>query len=420
MKASKYYDVIVPCLTEYRTETIKYASKNNMYISPECTIRYNQDGVTILTDWTNIIHGDNYLAKLLSNDKVNLENIDPKIIKLLVDSGILIDESRGLPIRKKYNNSILPVVANLEITQMCNAKCVHCYCGSERGRKEPSLEQIVKRIEKLANLGIQYIKVIGGEPLLRNDLDKITTFINSKKIKYSVLTNGYYLKEKLPELINVDAVYISIDGNAETHNKIRGGDYFSKALNALEILKNSNINRYIGMTVHDFNYEHVNLVREIAREYGAKLILQATLSTNFAEQNSLKYNDSLKNENYHQIEELFTSINKPKCIINSEPSIYGCDMGRKTITVNSLGKVLPCIYIRDFDIGNIEEFNAEKYNNVIDYLRKKRLTYLNNCNKCKDNRCGGPCIFSKTHNNWRIQTETKEMSATEFCVSFLT
>ena len=107
----------------------------------------------------------------------------------------------------------------ISVTDRCNLRC--CYCMPEEGVPMVDHEdilrygEIVKLAEIFASLGIEKIKLTGGEPLVRKDLWQLT-----KKLKeipgirqVTLITNGILLKEQMRELAQagIDGVNISLD-----------------------------------------------------------------------------------------------------------------------------------------------------------------------------------------------------------------
>ena len=107
----------------------------------------------------------------------------------------------------------------ISVTDRCNLRC--CYCMPEEGVPMVDHEdilrygEIVKLAEIFASLGIEKIKLTGGEPLVRKDLWQLT-----KKLKeipgirqVTLTTNGILLKEQMRELAQagIDCANISLD-----------------------------------------------------------------------------------------------------------------------------------------------------------------------------------------------------------------
>ena len=111
----------------------------------------------------------------------------------------------------------------ISVTDRCNLRC--CYCMPEEGVSMVSHEdvlrygEIIKLVKIFAALGIQKIKLTGGEPLVRQDLWYLAKEL--KKIpgiqQVTVTTNGVLLKEQMEKLAEagIDGINISLDSLRE-------------------------------------------------------------------------------------------------------------------------------------------------------------------------------------------------------------
>lgn len=123
-------------------------------------------------------------------------------------------------------NKYYPRYAVWELTNRCNAKCIHC--GSESGecrQDELTEAEALKLCGELRELGCQHLGIIGGEFFLSPHWEKVTKKLMDSGVGVSHLTNGILLNEKnLEKLKNlrVGAISVSIDGIGETHDYLRG------------------------------------------------------------------------------------------------------------------------------------------------------------------------------------------------------
>lgn len=129
--------------------------------------------------------------------------------------------------------------AVLEVTDCCNAECMYC-SGNHHARKsnfDPDLGTIVSIIEDLERIGCKHITLSGGEPLLRNDLPRIVSHCKKLEIETTLATNGSLLKkDTVRRLIDsgIDGIQISLDGNEQQHDSMRGKGTFIKTIQAIE------------------------------------------------------------------------------------------------------------------------------------------------------------------------------------------
>src|SRR5688572_256838 len=95
----------------------------------------------------------------------------------------------------------------------CNLSCAYCNEYDAVSKPVP-LEMMLKRLDKLADLGTSMITVSGGEPLMHPDLDAMIVHMRGKGMIASLITNGYYLNRERIERLNdagLDYLQISID-----------------------------------------------------------------------------------------------------------------------------------------------------------------------------------------------------------------
>lgn len=134
-----------------------------------------------------------------------------------------------------------PLTSQILVTKYCNMNCKMCFVypldkkEKIRNTEEPTLEQLEYLIEESCKLGAQVIIPFGGEPLIRKDIGAVIRAIKEKN-RYCILyTNGTYVKDKIEDLLLVDQLVISIDGDETTNDNIRGKGSYKKAIEALEI-----------------------------------------------------------------------------------------------------------------------------------------------------------------------------------------
>jgi cyclic pyranopterin phosphate synthase len=122
--------------------------------------------------------------------------------------------------------------ARISITERCNISCV--YCRPERVRAQGndplSLSDLLRLVRVLIGLGINRIKLTGGEPTLREDLLDLVAAIKSLPglVNVTLTTNGLRLAQLAAPLAaaGLDSVNVSLDSmNREEFRQItRGGD----------------------------------------------------------------------------------------------------------------------------------------------------------------------------------------------------
>lgn len=106
-----------------------------------------------------------------------------------------------------------PLVAHLIPVRRCNLSCT--YCNEYDSESDPvPREELYRRIDKLADLGVSVITMSGGEPMLHPDLDDLLRRARGHGIIASLITNGYFLTAKRIQQLNragLEHMQISID-----------------------------------------------------------------------------------------------------------------------------------------------------------------------------------------------------------------
>ena len=109
----------------------------------------------------------------------------------------------------------------ISITERCNLRCR--YCMPEEGVPLSARDHLLtfEEIERLATLfvrlGVRKIRLTGGEPLVRRDVDDLVARVGALKghglERLAMTTNALLLREHLPALLaaGLDAVNISLD-----------------------------------------------------------------------------------------------------------------------------------------------------------------------------------------------------------------
>jgi cyclic pyranopterin phosphate synthase len=107
----------------------------------------------------------------------------------------------------------------ISITQQCNLDCFYCHHEGENGGGDKSKNgfmtpEEIERITKIASkVGIEKLKITGGEPLLRNDIVDIVERTSRHMREVSMTTNGVLLTRYARELrrAGLSRVNVSFD-----------------------------------------------------------------------------------------------------------------------------------------------------------------------------------------------------------------
>lgn len=135
--------------------------------------------------------------------------------------------------------SLYPATIVFHPTARCNFNCQMCVVGSYSFPRELTLLEVKKIIAQIAFFK-PHLYIAGGEPLLRNDLEKIIAYAKKGGLVTTFATNGGLLTvERAKKLIKtgVDGISISIDGPKKINDQIRGEGNFEKAVEGIKLLR---------------------------------------------------------------------------------------------------------------------------------------------------------------------------------------
>lgn len=106
-----------------------------------------------------------------------------------------------------------PILAHVIPMRRCNLACTYCNEYDDFSKPVP-VEEMYRRLDKLADLGTTIITISGGEPLLHPDLDLLIARIRSRGMIAGMITNGYLLVADRIKRLNragLEHLQISID-----------------------------------------------------------------------------------------------------------------------------------------------------------------------------------------------------------------
>ena len=158
-----------------------------------------------------------------------------------------------------------PITCVWEVTMGCNMRCGHCGSScAEPLADELTTDEALNLCNQIAELGLKWITLSGGEPLTRKDIPLLVKRLSSLGVAVNIITNGWLLnKETAQELKDsgISTVAISIDGTPELHDEIRNTKgAFAHAREAFLTLKEMGI--YTG-TVTTVTKRNIDILKDL-------------------------------------------------------------------------------------------------------------------------------------------------------------
>ena len=135
----------------------------------------------------------------------------------------------------------------VSVTDRCNFRCAYCYSNADTPLDDKELlkdDEIIKLINVFVKLGINKVRLTGGEPLLRKNVVKLVEKIaDIESIKLiGLTTNGYLLKFHLQPLIDagINRLNVSLDTlKRDVFESLTGQDGLFRVIEAIDIAEKS-------------------------------------------------------------------------------------------------------------------------------------------------------------------------------------
>lgn len=317
----------------------------------------------------------------------------------------------------------------LYLTNECWMKCKHCFYNEKYLEKYNiggdslsfnELKMIAESIKK-----ILYLSLTGGEPFIREDLEEIVKLFTKKNkvFRYQIPTSGYktsLIIEKTQRILNDNPsipfrVHVSLDGNKEVHENIRGikNSYNNTVETILELNKLKKTYPYfdVGVVTTICSYNQ-NIIEELSKivekiqpdgEWCINIIRGESRNPNAKNvelENYYKANDiidhRIRNGSYkgyrgHLTSSWLSAKNaaRRKIIYKILKNKYkggGCTAGSLAGVVYPDGTVYPCEILKK-PIGNLKDYfynlpvlwNSEKADKIRNWIQDTECICTHEC-----------------------------------------
>ena len=307
-----------------------------------------------------------------------------------------------------------PICLTWELTYACNLACRHCLSSS--GRRNPaelSTEECFGVVDELQRLGVFYVNLGGGEPMLRRDFFDIVNYSTDHDVGVKFSTNGTYIDaaaaRRLASMDYLD-IQVSIDGaTAAVNDNVRGGGSFAAARSAMDHLAAADFGAFkISVVVTRQNVDQLDDFRAIADEYGAQLrITRLRPSGRGADTwDELHPTQAQQRDLYRWL------LDRPDVLTGDSffhlnalgaeqlPGLNLCGAGRVVCLIDPIGDVYACPFVihDEFLAGNVRDpggfTGVWKGSDLFTSLREP--TSAGACASCGAyDACQGGCMASK-------------------------
>ena len=286
------------------------------------------------------------------------------------------------------------------ITSSCNLHCAGCYSRSNHATcdtapvKQLSNEEWLNIFEEADELGVSFILLAGGEPLIRRDVIKEAA--GRKNILFPVFTNGTYMDEDYLDLFDNNRNLIpvmSIEGSKEVTDARRGEGVYDKLISNMNALNDRGIIFGASVTVTRDNVHEVSSEKFLNSLYerGCKLVIYVEY---------VPVTDESKDLALTEIEQLYLKGEIARLRRDFEEMVFvsfpgdekssgGCiAAGRGFFHINSHGGAEPCPFSPYSDI-NVRDTSLKEA------INSRLFKALQDGGVLADDHVGGCVLYEK-------------------------
>ena len=154
----------------------------------------------------------------------------------------------------------------ISLTDACNFRCFYCMPNEEvevtPHSKLMSKNEIISLAKTFVKLGVNKIRLTGGEPLIRKDVAEIIEALSLLKVALTMTTNGALIHKYIDVLkkANIQSINVSLDTlNADTFLLLTKRNQFNQVKSNIELLLQHNFSVKVnvvamkGINDHEIN-----------------------------------------------------------------------------------------------------------------------------------------------------------------------
>ncbi len=299
----------------------------------------------------------------------------------------------------------IPLGVHLDVTWRCNERCVHCYLDHD-DQGELTFDEINDLLQQMADAGVFFLAISGGEPLLRNDLFAIIRRARDLTFNVKLKTNAILIREKEAAMISelgVETVQVSIYSHRpEVHDaitKVKGS--LDRSLDAIRFLVSQGLKVTMANVVMKQTRWDYPGVRALAAELGAHFTIDPTITPHInGDRSLLRLNidrnglrEIMNDKTIAGQEDQFAVVapGADEDVLDQVP----CSAGHSACYVSPYGDVYPCVQF-PLPSGNVRQqkfIDIWKYSPQLQEVRSIRSRDLPVCSTCAHvggcSRCPG-------------------------------
>jgi len=304
-------------------------------------------------------------------DALNATLRDPRESAFLAKFALASAKANKKRIEEEANDLHVPSYLIASITSSCNLHCAGCYSRANnatvdcKATKQLTDEERLRIFREAEELGVSFILLAGGEPMLRKDV--ILAAGTMPDIIFPIFTNGTYMNESYFELFdkcrNLLPV-MSIEGGRKETDSRRGEGVYDTLIANMDELHRRGLIYGVSVTVTKENLGEVysDEFLDLMRSRGCKAVFYIEYVPVTDESQELAPDDADREFMTERMDLLRADHSNMMYIAfpGDEKSSGGClAAGRGFFHINSHGGAEPCPFSAYSDI-NVKETSVRE------------------------------------------------------------
>jgi AdoMet-dependent heme synthase len=310
-----------------------------------------------------------------------------------------------LEMNQKALDLRIPLSVHLDVTYRCNERCIHCYLDHD-DLGEMTTAEIKDVLDQLAEAGVFFLALSGGEVLMRRDFFSIVEHARNRLFNVKIKTNGVMIREaearRIREL-GVEQVQISVYSHrSEIHDgitKLPGS--LRRTIEAIRFLKAQGLKVSMANVLMRANLFDNDGVMILAKELGVSYTLDPTITPKIDGNTAILALRVPGNElqRVFRNEELVGNVSEfcapPAAPDEDVMDGYPCSAAHTSCYISPYGDVFPCVQF-PLPSGNVRHqkfIDIWQNSRALEEVRSIRARDLVTCSGCSHvgscSRCPG-------------------------------
>lgn len=308
-----------------------------------------------------------------------------------------------------------PKMLQIEITNRCPLNCAQCYKDLDNSRDMP-ISKFYEIIDEAVPIGVKYIMINGGEPLIHPNFVDIVKKITDSNLSAICYTSGYGMNSSLIEQLKNSSVDIAISLNGSTesiHNMSRDG--FDISMAAIKLLYEHNMPFSINWVARHDNLDDFENVITLGRKYKAREIIVVCNKIAYDK----RVHSPLSALDYNKLKEIINKDSNEKFITVQncynllaqyvyempQSKTNGCSAGITACFITVNGKYAPCSHL----------YYEEEYSSILEYWKKSNVLKQLRCNETYLLKY---CMSCERSNKCRVCRAVSEECHNDFTIGY--